>query len=180
MPLSTAERTRRRYKPDASDIRVLFIGESPPAGGTFFYYGNSKLYLATREAFERAIPALRREDDFLDAFERLGCYLEDLSLVPVNHLDLKDREQRRERRALRAEGIKPLARRMRPWSPRVVAPVVLDMVKTGDIAETLRLAGRADAERADLPFPGRHHDRYVTELTEHVRSWRRRRILMPL
>jgi hypothetical protein len=70
---------------------VLFLGESPPAGGTFFYYANSKLYDATREAFEAGIPALRRTDDFLDAFKRLGCYLEDLSPVPVNHLDLKDR-----------------------------------------------------------------------------------------
>lgn len=160
-PSSLAERTRRHYRPD--EVRVLFIGESPPAGGTFFYYANSKLYDATREAFEAGIPALRRRDDFLDAFKRLGCYLEDLSPVPVNHLDLKDREQRRQRRTLRAEGIKPLARRMRPWSPLVVAPVVLDMVKTGDITETLRLAGHADAERADLPFPGRHRDRYVHE-----------------
>jgi hypothetical protein len=173
-----AERTRRGYRPD--EVRVLFIGESPPAGGTFFYYANSKLYDATREAFEAAIPALRRADDFLEAFKRLGCYLEDLSPVPVNHLDLKDREQRRQRRALRAEGIKPLARRMRLRPPLVVAPVVLDMVNTGDIAETLRLAGHADVERADLPFPRRHRDRYVDELTAHVRAWRRRRILLPL
>jgi hypothetical protein len=54
--------------------------------------------------------------------------------VPVNHLDLQDREQRRERRALRAEGIKPLACRMKPWSPLVVAPIVLDMVKTGTLS----------------------------------------------
>lgn len=73
--------------------------------------------------------------------------------VPVNHLDLKDREQRRRRRALRAEGIRPLARRMRLWSPLVVAPVVVDMVKTGDITETLCLAGHADVGRAELPSP---------------------------
>ena len=45
---------------------------------------------------------------------------------------------------------------MKPWSPLVVAPVVLDMVKTGDIVNTLRLATQAEVERADLPFPGRH------------------------
>jgi len=48
----------------------------------------------------------------------------------------------------------PLARRMKPWSPLVVAPLVLDMVKTGDIGNTLRLATQAEVERADLPFPG--------------------------
>lgn len=42
---------------------------------------------------------------------------------------------------------------MKPWPPLVVAP---DMVKTGDIVNTLRLATQAEVERADLPFPGRH------------------------
>jgi hypothetical protein len=174
--LSLAERMRRHYKP--VDIRVLFIGESPPAGGTFFYFANSRLHDATREAFEAAIPALRREPEFLDAFKRLGCYLEDLSPVPVNHLDLNDSKQRRERRTLRREGINLLANRMRPWSPRVVAPVVLDMVR--DIDQALLLANHAGVERADMPFPGRHYNRYVKELTAHVQSWRRRRILLPL
>ena len=52
------------------------------------------------------------------------------------------------------DGEEPLARRMKPWSPLVVAPLVLDMVKTGDIGNTLRLATQAEVERADLPFPG--------------------------
>lgn len=178
MAPSAAERTRRKYKPD--DVRVLFIGESPPVGGEFFYLANSALYYATRQAFEDAIPALRKREDFLGAFCALGCYLEDLSTVPVNHLDLSDRQQRAERRALRRKGMKALSRRMRPWSPRVVAPVVLDMVRSGDIDETLRLAGYEDVERADLPFPGRHRDRYVDELTAHVRRWKRQRILLEL
>ena len=54
---------------------------------------NSKLYDATREAFEAAIPALRREDDFLAAFQRLGCYLDDVYLKPVNDLDMRDPER---------------------------------------------------------------------------------------
>ena len=176
MALSAAERTRRRYKP--ADIRVLFIGESPPAGGTFFYYANSNLFFATRQAFEAAIPALRKHEDFVAAFAALGCYLEDLSPVPVNDLSLTDPAQKRERRELRRNGIPPLARRMRPWSPAVVATVMLDMVNTGDIDETMRRAGYSGVERADLPFPGRHRDRYVDELAKHVRSWRRRRLLL--
>lgn len=174
MSLSAADRARRRYKPD--EIRVLFIGESPPAGGTFFYYGNSRLYVAMKEAFEAAIPDLR-SGEFLGAFERMGCYLEDLSPVSVNYLDLGDGEQRRERRALRRKGIEPLARRMQPWAPTVVAAVTLDMVRTGDINETLRIAGYRRIDRVDLPFPGRHRDRFVRELTDHVKQWRRVRIL---
>jgi hypothetical protein len=98
-----------------------------------FYYANSKPYDATRDALDAAVPELDREGDFFDAFKRLRCYLEDLSPVPVNHLDLQDREQRCGRRVLRAEGMKPLARRLKPWSPLVIAPVLLDMVKTGGI-----------------------------------------------
>jgi hypothetical protein len=175
MSRSAAERIRRKFLPN--EIRALFVGESP-AGGIFFYRANSKLYSATREAFEAAIPALRKEPDFLGAFKRLGCYLEDLSPVPVNHLDFGDRERRRERRALRRHGIEPLAGRIRPWAPRVVAIVVKDIVP--DARKALALADKAGTERVDLPFPARHSDRYVQELTDHVRDWRRRRILLPL
>lgn len=177
MSLSATDRTRRRYKPD--EIRVLFIGESPPAGGTFFYYGNSRLHAAMKEAFEAAIPGLGTNGDFLGAFARMGCYLEDLSPVPVNHLDLGDGEQRRERRALRRKGIEPLARRMQPWAPGLLATVMLDMVRTGDVDETARLAGYQEIDRVDLPFPGRHRDRFIQELTAHVKHWRRARILAP-
>jgi hypothetical protein len=36
---------------------------------------------------DAAVPELDRDEDFVDACKRLGCYLEDLSPVPVNHLD---------------------------------------------------------------------------------------------
>jgi hypothetical protein len=41
----TTEVLRGRYRPDV--IRVLLVGESPPAGGTFFYAANYNLYRAT-------------------------------------------------------------------------------------------------------------------------------------
>jgi hypothetical protein len=105
---TAAEHQRRRYKPQ--DVRAV-PGESPPASGTFFYYANYKLYNATHTEFRAAIPALRREDDFLDAFKRLGCYVEDLALEPVNHLSLGDPA----RLAARRRGIAtPELWRMRP------------------------------------------------------------------
>ena len=152
---------------------MLFIGESPPAAGRFFYRANSSLYSATRDAFEAAIPALRREDDFLPAFERLGCYLDDLCRVPVNHLDLRDPE----RLAERERGIAPLARRMKPLAPRVVCVVMKNIVPMVGVA-----ASRAgfDAEHEELPFPARHRAQYVAGLTQLVKAWRRRGILLPL
>lgn len=170
-PTST-ERLRRRHKPD--DVRVLFVGESPPAGGTFFYRANSKLYDATREAFESAMPQVARQDDFLSAFERLGCYLDDLALYPVNQLDLKAPE----RLQARAAGVKPLARRIKALRPRVAVVVMKTIVD--DVRDALEIAGHGAVEHAELPFPARHRDRYVAELSELVSSWRRRRILAGL
>lgn len=78
----TPERTRGQYQLD--ELRVLFIGESPPTGGTFFYDADSLLYRATRDAFVSAMPQLAVRDDFLDTFRQMGCYLEDLSLEPID------------------------------------------------------------------------------------------------
>jgi hypothetical protein len=57
---------------------------------------------------------LRREDDFLAAFQRLGCYLDDLCLVPVIHLDLRDPK----RLAERERGVAPLAHARFPVAVR--------------------------------------------------------------
>jgi hypothetical protein len=171
-PLSSAERKRLCYRP--AEIRVLFIGESPPAGGTFFYSANSKLYNATRESFQAAIPALRNEPDFLGAFKQLGCYVDDLCAEPVNNLELRDPK----RIQARADGVEPLARRMKRWSPRVVVVVMKAIVGDADVA--LAVAGHSDVTREELPFPSRHYYQYRDELTPLVRSWRRRRILLPL
>lgn len=46
------DRFRDRYRP--SYVVILMVGESPPAGDTFFYQADSNLFHATREAFERA------------------------------------------------------------------------------------------------------------------------------
>jgi hypothetical protein len=169
--MTANERLRRRYRPD--DVRVLFVGESPPAGGTFFYRANSKLYDATREAFEAAIPALRREDDFLAAFQRLGCYLDDLCLEPVNDLHMRDSK----RLAQRERGVAPLARRMKPRDPAVVCVVMKAIV-----TEVGRATDRAelDVQREALPFPARHRAQYVRMLTHVVKRWRRRGVLHPL
>lgn len=169
--MRTDERLRRSYRPD--DVRVLFIGESPPVRGTFFYRANSKLHDATRDALEAAIPALRREDDFLAAFQRLGCYLDDLCLVPVNHLDLRDPK----RLAERQRGVAPLARRIRPLQPKVVCIVMKGIVSV--VHQATAKAG-LDAEYEAIPFPARHRPQYVEQLTVLVKRWKRRGLLQPL
>ena len=43
MPNNTYENLRNHYKPDK--VEVLFVGESRPQGGTFFYQGDSTLFI---------------------------------------------------------------------------------------------------------------------------------------
>ena len=146
----TLDELRARYKP--AIVRVLFVGESPPAGGTFFYAGNSKLFLATKTAFEQALGD-SFDGDFREAFRSLGCYLDDLCLRAVNHLKLTIPDQKRERLAERRAGEVALAQRMRDLNP---AAIILVM---SGIEENVRRAAAA-AELGDrivavLPFPGR-------------------------
>src|SRR4029079_4292792 len=73
MPAHTnLEHLRRRYLP--TDIRLLFIGESPPASGRFFYCRDSGLYRAIRDAFRILDPSIT-DDGFLGIFQAAGCYL---------------------------------------------------------------------------------------------------------
>jgi hypothetical protein len=77
------ERLRESYQPER--VRVLFVGEAPPASGAFFYQRDSGLCRALSTAFEEAFPRLRGRD-FVAEFRDLGCYLADLCGRPVDRL----------------------------------------------------------------------------------------------
>jgi hypothetical protein len=67
---------------------TLFVGESAPASGDFFYYGTSAMTRYMRRAIEDALgPA----NDFLASFKGLGWYLDDLVLTPVDKLARSER-----------------------------------------------------------------------------------------
>ena len=173
--LSEWERARQRLKPDA--VTLLFVGESPPAGGTFFYYANSRLYDATKEAFRIAVPSLVRGDNFLERFKGLDCYLDDLCLEPVNHLKLDNPLAKKKRLALREQGEEPIAKRMRANPPQAVI-VVMKGIEP-NVRAALALAD-SDGLRVDsLPFPARpeHRARYVSELAAILKEHRRRGVL---
>jgi hypothetical protein len=141
------ERLRKRYKPDC--VRILFVGESPPASGRFFYRADSGLYRAVRGAFTSAFPQLPKSE-FLDSFRAFGCYLVDLCGQPVDHMSQNARE-----RACRADEIR-LARTIRELHPKKMVALV----------RSIRLNIRRAQDRAgwsgvylELPYPGRwrHH-----------------------
>jgi hypothetical protein len=124
---------------------MLFIGESPPASGRFFYQADSGLYRAIRDTFRAAFPALPG-DDFLHSFQNLGCYLVDLCGKPVDRLNSEKRKQ-----ACR-DGEVRLARTLRQLRPKTVITVIRSIS-----ANVRRAQARANWKglNVELPYPGR-------------------------
>ncbi len=86
MPDDTYESLRAYYQPDKAE--VLFVGESRPQGGTFFYQQDSSLYRETKKAFNEYFA----QDIFtLGNFKKWNCWLYDICEKPVNGLGNAER-----------------------------------------------------------------------------------------
>jgi hypothetical protein len=169
MPNPTHESLRAGYCPER--IRVYFIGESPPAGGTFFYAANSNLYRYTQAAFARAYrQEWSSDEEFLRGFQALGCYLDDLCLDPVNGLSTT------ERRLQRAEAVPSLARRLSEADPLAAISVMSGTER--NIRNAVRLIRMNYLPLYFMPFPtfGNQH-KYVNRLTDTLVDLRREGIL---
>ena len=155
------ERLRRRFRPDR--LRLLFVGESPPASGRFFYQGDSGLYRAMRDAFQSVDPAIS-DANFLARFQALGCYLIDLCPEPVDHLDSKTR------RTVCLANESSLSRTIARVHPPAIATVVRSI--EGNIAQAACRAGW-QGPVLHLPYPGRwshHRNLFVAALAPAIGS----------
>ncbi len=156
MSFDSRESLRRSYKPDR--VRLLLVGESPPASGLFFYCANSGLYRATRDAFARVYGHdWSAWGGFLGFFKSLGCYLDDLCLKPV---DAMSRSARRERRRL---GVPALTERVREYAPLAIASVMRGIHECVTEAAAQGCGGSITVD--SLPFPRQKHaPRYTRKL----------------
>ena len=138
-----AERLRRKYRP--ARVRLLFVGEAPPASGRFFYRQDSGLYRAIRDAF-RLVDSSIADHTFLEIFQRSGCYLIDMCAAPVDHLDAASR------RAACLAGEPAFTRTLRRLEPDAMVTLVRSIRDN-----VLRAAARARwrGPILDLPYPGR-------------------------
>ena len=141
------ERLRHGFRPAA--IATLFVGESPPAGGTFFYAADARLYRALRAAFGGGA-------DFLAEFRARGWFLDDLVLCPVNHKSID------ERRRLHLRWLPSLAGRIAEYRPRVVVSLLLSIEEV--VGEAVARAGIAGVRHYALPYPNRQPSRFRREL----------------
>jgi len=152
--VSLAARERLRQQSLPRQVRILFVGEAPPASGRFFYRADSGLYRAICETFRVAFPSLRSSNkQFLESFRGMGCYLLDLCGRPV------DRMKPSLRRGVCREGEVRLARRLRRLRPQVVVTVVRSI---GSNVRRAEVAAGWSGPHFELPYPGRWHRFRVT------------------
>ncbi len=157
--VSSQERLRRRYRPD--DMVVLLVGESAPAGGTFFYQGDSTLFTATREAFERAFGSMPVGEGFLGRFREMGFWLYDLADEPVN------RRPGRPRKYTVSQGVTRLSRLVEDADPDFVIAVKTSL--EGPVRRAASLAGFPAHRLLILPFPlYQWREEYVRELARFL------------
>jgi hypothetical protein len=154
------ERLRRHFLP--ARLRLLFVGESPPASGRFFYQADSGLYRAVRDSFQVVNPSIT-DDNFLTSFQTAGCYLIDLCSDPVDHLpaDL--------RRAARLASEPALARAIHRFRPVKIVTVLRSI--EDNVARAINHA-QWHGEVIHLPYPGRwsrHREVFMETLAAELR-----------
>ena len=154
------EELRKSYQP--KKIRLLLIGESPPESGKFFYL-ESSMTTFTQRAFENTFKlSFKNHKKFLQFFKKKGCYLDDLSLIPV------DREFPLRKEEVLSGSIFSLAKRLTSYNPEIVV-IVLKRIERR-VNEALDLS-RIQCERYTLPFPGNgHQNKYIQKLSKILKS----------
>jgi hypothetical protein len=118
------EKLRKSFYPDS--ITTLFVGESAPASGRFFYSGNSSLFRAMKRVFGE-------RETFLDDFKRNGFYLDDLVLTPINKIERRERSRRRQ------EAVPELAKRLVKYKPKAVVVVMRAILPK--VRQAMEIAG---------------------------------------
>ena len=153
--MEAVEAARARFRP--AKITTLFVGESAPVSGDFFYYGNNAMLTHVQRAVDQALGG---SDDFLQRFKAYGWYLDDLVLTPVNHLTKRDRE------AKNRDAQNSLSARIAEYQPLAIVSLMLG-IKT--IVDAAAIAAGNHAPRFAVPFPGMGQQaRFQTAMAEII------------
>ncbi len=145
------EHIRQSFKPKS--IRTLFVGESAPASGAFFYNGDSQMYRYMKRAFGD-------RPNFLDWLRNSGRYLDDLVLTSINY------QTNVERRAAHLASLPGFVERLRDYSPLCVVTLLLKI--KDPINEAIQRAGLA-IPHYPVPFPGNGQQRkFLSEMEKII------------
>lgn len=160
--------SRFHYRPGV--IKILFVGESAPHNGTFFYHKDSNLFNGMLEAFKEVYPEINQVN-FLEKFKEMGFYLEDLCEEPVNHLS------DRVRVTLRKLYEPTLQKKIALFEPEIIIYTPKTYLKTN--IETIMNNLNLSVPMYGLSFPGRpEHTRFFIDdlakiLTDLKQEWDR-------
>ena len=134
------EAVRAQYRPER--IITLFVGESTPYSGAFFYCGDSAMFRHMRRAVELV---LGESDNFLKTFKAYGWYLDDLVLTPMNQLT------KSQRKAKCLDAQKSLANQIAAYQPEAIVSVLM-LIKP--FVDAAAISAGSNAPRYAVPFPG--------------------------
>jgi hypothetical protein len=142
---------------------MLFVGESPPASGRFFYNRDSGLYRAVRDAFHLVDESID-DQNFLTVFQAAGCYLIDACSQPV------DRMAPAARRTACLAGEALLSRRIRTLQPDSIVTLVSSIREN---VERAALRASWTGTMLTVPYPGRwiqHRKVFMELLLPHLKT----------
>jgi hypothetical protein len=151
---------RDKWKPEK--VTVLFIAESPPASGAYFYFpvttGRDSLFNTTMKALgiypeRKAMPKGLDKKGMLAEFQARGFFLIDVCYAPINKLPPKEKK-----RAI-AKEIPALMQKVRELNPEgviIIKKGLFEPVKTA--LEYAGLGGKILNKEAIL-FPGSGNQR---------------------
>ena len=157
------EALRHSYKPDRT--RLLFVGESPPASGGFFY-DKSTMTTYTAQAFEKAYNiTFPNTANFLSFFKGKGCYLDDISTTPVDNLHGKDRKE------VILNALDGFTNRLNVYNPEVI---IVILKRIGQYVKSSVQEAGIESPVYVLPFPGMGwqniYKRQLIEILNHYRD----------
>ncbi|WP_319796627.1 hypothetical protein [Nitrobacter sp.] len=147
--LEATEALRVSFRP--ATITTLFVGESAPASGQFFYDGRNSM-----ARFMAAALSDVHDGTFLDRFKAVGWYLDDLVLYPVNRMT------KAERKAAWIASAPSLTKRIAEYQPQAIISLLKGM-KT--VVEDAATASGCRAPVYTVAFPGMgNQERFRAEM----------------
>lgn len=159
--MNKIEQLRQSFKP--VNIRILLIGESAPESGQFFYY-RSRMTKHISKAFEQVFGILFRDgSEFLKYFQAKGCYLDDLSPIPVNKMSKTERDKTLK------DSIGELSKRICSYNPTVIVIVLKKIDKY--VKEAIDLS-EVRCPVYTLPFPGNgYQNEFIQEFSRILKAY---------
>jgi hypothetical protein len=171
--MSDCRPLREKYNPknDGRPISVLWIAESPPSGGGYFYYEEAgranHLFRETMKALgwwpvNQRMSAGADKRPYLERFQKEGHFVIDLSYTPV------DKMRERERKAVLIRNIPRILRELEDLDPQMILIInaTLFPLLFSRINETK--FGKRLLNTQPIPFPSHGGQRRFREETSRL------------